>query len=71
MAFSTVKHLEELELIDKSIMRFIIGAHAKTPSEIINLKTATILLPYVISIRKIFFFKSIVTRSEDELTIRI
>ena len=27
-----LKHLEELEVIDRTLMRFIIGAHSKTPS---------------------------------------
>ena len=66
-----LKHLDELELIDKSLMRFIIGSHAKTPSEILYLETATLPLRYVISIRRIFYFQTIVTRSEAELTRRI
>ena len=66
-----LKHIEELELIDRSLMRFIIGSHSKAPSEIMYLETATLPLRYVISIRRILFFKTIVTRSEDELTRRI
>ena len=39
-----LKHLEELEVIDRSLMRFIIGAHSKTPSEMLYLETSTIPL---------------------------
>ena len=33
-------HIEEIETIDRTLMKFIIGAHAKTPSEFIYLETA-------------------------------
>ena len=66
-----LKHLEELELIDRSVMRFIIGAHAKTPSEILYLETATIPLRYIIMIRRILYFQTIVTRNDEELVKRI
>ena len=49
-----IKHIEKLELIDWSLMLFIVRAHSKTPSEFLYLETATIPLRYTIMI--IFFF---------------
>ena len=66
-----LKHLEELEVIDRSLLRFIIGSHSKTPSEMLYLETSTIPLRYVISIRRMLYFHTLVTRSEDELTHKI
>ena len=66
-----MKHIEELELIDRSVLKFIIGAHAKTASEVVYLETATIPLRHIISIRRMLYFQTIVQRSEEELIKRI
>jgi hypothetical protein len=66
-----LKHIEELELIDRSLMHFIVGAHSKTPSEFLYLETATIPLRYTIMIRRMLYFQTIVTRSEMELIRRV
>ena len=42
-----MKHTEE-KTIDRTRMRFIVGAHAKTPSEILYLETAAIPLRHTI-----------------------
>ena len=54
------KHMEELEKIDRSLMKFIIGAHSKVPSEMLYLETSTIPLRHVISIRRMVFFQTLV-----------
>ena len=66
-----IKHIEEIETIDRSLMRFIIGAHAKTPSEMLYLETATIPLRHTISIRRFMYHQTILTRSDDELIKRV
>ena len=66
-----LKHLEELEVIDRAVLRFIIGSHSKTPSEILYLETGTIPLRYIIMIRRILFFQTIVKRSDNELTKKV
>ena len=38
------RHIDENETIDRTIMKFLVGGHAKTPSEIFYLETATIPL---------------------------
>ena len=65
------KHLDELELIDRSVMRFILGAHSKTPSETLYLETASLPLRYIIMIRRIMYFQTIVTRDDQELIKRV
>ena len=66
-----LKHLEELEVIDRTLMRFIIGAHSKTPSEFLYLETGTIPLRYIITIRRILYFQNIITRTDQELIKRV
>ena len=52
-------------------MKFIVGAHAKTPSEILYLETATIPLRHTISIRRLLYHQAILARPEDELIKRV
>ena len=61
------KHIEEIETMDRTLMKFIEGAHAKTPSEMLYLETATIPLRHTISIRRMMYHQSILSRTEDEL----
>ena len=65
-----MKHLEELEVIDQAVL-LIIGSHSKTPSEILYLETGTIPLRYIIMIRRILFFQTIVKISDNELTKKV
>ena len=46
------KQIEEFETIDRTLMKFIVGAQVKTPSELLYLETATIPLRHTISIRR-------------------
>ena len=61
------KYIEEIETIDRTLMKFIVGAHAKTPSKMLYLETATIPLRHTISIRRMMYHQSILSRTEDEL----
>ena len=65
------KHIEEIETIDRTLMRFLIGAHAKTPSEILYLETATIPLRYTMSIRRLMYHQTLLSRPEEELIKKI
>ena len=60
---------DELELIDGSVMRFILGAHSKSPSEMLYLETVP--LRCIIMIRRILYFQTVVTRDDQELTKRV
>ena len=46
-------------VIDLTLLKFIIGAHAKTASEALHLETATIPLRHIISIRRMLYFQVI------------
>ena len=46
------KHMDELEKIDRSVIRFITGAHLKVPSVMLYLETSAIPLRHVISSRR-------------------
>ena len=56
------KNFEELEVIDQQLMRHIIGAHSKPPTEFLYLETATVPLKYVISCRRMIYLKNILQR---------
>ena len=47
------KHIEDLEKIERSVMRFITGAHSKVPSEMLYLETSAIPLGHIISTRRL------------------
>jgi hypothetical protein len=63
--------LKDLEIIDHKIMRLIIGAQAKVPTEMLYLETAQLEIKYVITIRRLMYLYTLVTREEDELTNKI
>ena len=52
-------------------MRLSIGAHSKTPQEILYLELETIPLRSIINIRRILYFQNIMTRSDRELISRV
>ena len=65
------KHIEELEVIDRQLMRHIIGAHAKAPIEFLYLETGTLPLKHVITCRRLLYLKTILQREDHELVKRI
>ena len=65
------KHMEKLEKIDRSVMRFITGAHSKVPSEVLYLETSAIPLRHIISIRRMLYFQTLVNREDIELTRKV
>ena len=65
------KNIEELEVVDRQLMRHIIGAHAKAPVEFLYLETGVIPLQHVISCRRLLYLKNILQREDNELIKRI
>jgi hypothetical protein len=65
------KHIEELETVDHAVMRHIIGAHAKVPTEFLYLETGTLQLSKVVSMRRMMYLQNIVKRQDNELVKRI
>jgi hypothetical protein len=60
--------LHDLEVIDHKIMRLITGAQAKVPTEMLYLETGQLQIKHVISIRRLMYLHTILTRNKDEIT---
>ena len=63
----TKTHIEELALVDKNLMRFILSPHAKTPIEFLYLESGAKPVNFVISSRRKKYLKEIQTRKDHEL----
>ena len=61
------KDLHALEVIDHQIMRLILGAQAKAPTEMLYLETAQLPIPDVISVRRLSYLHTILNRHTSEL----
>ena len=63
----TDNDLDDLEVIDHSIIRLITGAQAKVPVEMLYLETALLPVKSVISVRRLSYLHTILNRQEGEL----
>ena len=71
MACHIKKNIEELEVMDRSLLRYITGAHAKTQNEFLYLETGVLNIEKIISNRRMMYFQTIVKRDESEITRKI
>ena len=65
------KHMKILEKIDECLLRRLLGAHSKTPLEMLYLETGALPIRFIISLRRLLYLHTILNRSEDELTKKI
>ena len=63
----TEKNINDLENIDKMLLRKITGAHSKTPIEFLYLEMGCIPLKYIIKSRRIMYFHYLLNRNEDDM----
>ena len=68
---SQKKHVEDLSIVDKNLMRFILSAHAKTPTEFLYLESGVKPVNFVISSRRLNYMKEIHMRDDHELIKRV
>ena len=59
--------IELLSVLDNQILRYICGAHAKTPTEFLFLETGSLPLSYIIKSRRMIYLQSILKRNQQEL----
>ena len=59
--------IESLEKVDQALLRGILGAHAKIPTEALFLETGTIPLRFIIKSRRLGYLKTILNRDSDEI----
>ena len=58
-------------MIDRKILRVIIGAQAKVPIEMLYLETAQLPNNHVISVRRLMYWHTLLKRNQEELTSKI
>ena len=63
----TNAQIAKLECVDNALLRGILQAHSKTPSEFLHLETGTVPLRWIISQRRINYLRHIMSRSDEEL----
>ena len=63
----TNAHIAKLESIDSALLKGILKAHSKTPTEFLHLETGTLPLRWVIAQRRINYLRHIMSRDNDEL----
>ena len=61
------KHLEQLEQIDKFLMRKVFSCVSTTPIEAYYLETGALPLRFIITARRLFFYWTILHKPEHEL----
>ena len=64
----TKKNIEDLEVMDRSLIRYIIGAHAKTQNEFLYLEIGALNIEQTIANRRLMYLQTILKRSDDEIT---
>ena len=67
----TEKDIEELEVLDRSLIKYIIGAHPKVHNEFLYLETGLMPLKYIILNRRLMYLHNILKRPEDDLIRKI
>ena len=61
------RDLKDLKVIDHNILRLITGAQAKVPSQMLYLETAQLPIINVITVRRLLYLHTILTRHDTEL----
>ena len=67
----SAQNVQKLEIIDHKILRHILGAHSKVPTEFLHLETGTLNISSVISVRRMSYLQTILKRHESELIRRV
>ena len=67
----TKKHIEELEVMDRSLLRYILNAHSKVQNEFLYLETGVLGIKQIITSRKCLYLHTLLQRDDEELTKRI
>ena len=64
-------HVAQIELVDHHLMRTILSAHSKTPTEFLYLETGALPAKYVITSRRLNYLKHIHMQNDQELVKRV
>ena len=61
----TIHDIKMLEMLDRKILRQILGAHAKVQSEMLHLETGAIPLSHVIAVRRFLYLQNILKKNKN------
>ena len=67
----TKADITELEVLDRKILRQCLGAHCKSPSEMLYLESSTLPISSVISVRRLCYLQNILKRHDSEIVKKI
>ena len=65
------KHIKDLNVIDHMILKTILGAQSKVPTETLYLETSTLSIKHVISVRRMVYLKNILSKHENEVVQKV
>ena len=65
------KHIEDLNVIDHMILKTILGAQSKVPTETLYLETSTLSIKHVISVRRMLYLKNILSKHENKVVQKV
>ena len=63
----TEKNKMDLMKIEKYLLKSLLGAHSKVPSEQLHLETGTLSIPQIIATRRMIYLRTILNKPEGEL----
>ena len=63
----TNQNIEDLEVMDRMLLRYIVGAHSKVQTEFLYLETGTTPLKQVITSRRLMYLQTLLKRPQTEL----
>ena len=66
-----IQHIEELNVIDHMILKTILGAQSKVPTETLYLETGALSIKHVISVRRMLYLKHILNKHENEVVRKV
>ena len=64
----TNKHIEELEVMDRSLLKYILNTHSKVQNEFLYLETGALQIREIIMSRRCLYLQTIIKRDNKELT---
>ena len=64
----TKEHIEQLEIMDRSLLKYIVKAHSKVQNEFIYLEMGIFNVGQIISCRRMLYLQTILQRGDEEIT---
>ena len=63
--------LKELGVLNRKILRCIIGAHAKSPQEMLYLETNVLRIPDIVSLRRLMYYQTVLKKDKNEIVRKV